>query len=268
MTAFAVIGNISRDTVRHPGTPDRELLGGAALHIARAAAHAGLRSTPVAVIGHDLRALSADPRLNDLDLSAVAIEPGVSSRFTLIYDEHGQLLDVQSEANVAELLTDHALAWIAEHTAAHWHACCRTPLHVEPVLDALVARGQSFSTDFFSSSAPDLIPAAAPFLLDAEAVFVNATEHEILARHAPTGELRALIVTDGPRPALLYRHGRLAARTVPPATAPVEVTGAGDTLAGTLLAAWAAGLSDHDALRQAVAAATAHTAGPVLAQHP
>lgn len=268
MAALAIIGNISRDTVRYPGAPDRELLGGAALHIARAAARARLRATPVAVIGHDLRTLPADPRLNDLDLSAVAIKPGASPQFTLAYDERGQLLHVQSDPNVAETLTDHALAWIMRHTAAHWHVCCRTPLHVEPVLGALVSRRQSFSADFFSSSAPDLIPATAPFLPHADAVFVNAAEHEILARHVPTGRLRALIVTDGPRPALLYRRGRPVARAEPPAVDPVEVTGAGDTLTGTLLAAWAAGLRDDDALRRAVAAATAHTAAPALSLRP
>jgi len=61
------------------------------------------------------------------------------------------------------------------------------------------------------------------------------------------------------------RRGRVTATAVPPVTAVSEVTGAGDTLAGTFLAAAAAGLDDQDALHAAVSAAAQAVASTGLA---
>ncbi|MFL6112623.1 MAG: PfkB family carbohydrate kinase [Catenulispora sp.] len=72
------------------------------------------------------------------------------------------------------------------------------------------------------------------------------------------------MVSDGPKPARALRRGRLAAQARPPHADAVEVTGAGDTLAGTFLAAIAAGAGDSAALRQAVTAAAEHIRTPAL----
>jgi sugar/nucleoside kinase (ribokinase family) len=52
---------------------------------------------------------------------------------------------------------------------------------------------------------------------------------------------------------------------MPPAVTVTELTGAGDTLAGTFLAAAVRGLSDRDALADAVAAASEAVTRPGLA---
>ncbi len=78
MSGLAVIGNISRDLAVYPGGRRFELLGGAALHVARAAARAGIASAPVSVIGADLAWVRTDPRLAGLDFTNVKVVPGRS----------------------------------------------------------------------------------------------------------------------------------------------------------------------------------------------
>jgi sugar/nucleoside kinase (ribokinase family) len=78
VSVLGVMGNISRDIAVYPGGRSFELLGGAALHVARAACRAGLTSAPVSVIGTDLRWVRDDPRLADLDLSHVEVVAGAS----------------------------------------------------------------------------------------------------------------------------------------------------------------------------------------------
>lgn len=143
--------------------------------------------------------------------------------------------------------------------------CCRTPLNIGRILDALAGRNALFSADFILSSTATAIPAAARHLPHAQVVFVNAIEYEALSRAVPMEDLPAVVVSDGPRTARLYRHNELTASADPLPVAATRVTGAGDTLAGTFLAAVAAGLHDHDALRLAVTAASAHTTSPVIA---
>lgn len=122
-------------------------------------------------------------------------------------------------------------------------------------MPALIEAGKRFSVDFFISSAGQMVDQAAPFLTETSAVFVNAVEYALLADVVPSQHLRLIVISDGARPVRILRRGRLVARVRPPQTDAVEVTGAGDTLAGTFLAALAAGSGDGAALRQAVTAA-------------
>lgn len=258
MTDLAVIGNVSIDHTRYPDGTRRTLIGGAALHIARAAASAGITPTPVAVLGQDLALLTSEPRLADLDWSGARILPGPSARFTLTYDAQGRLADVETSHHVAHSLTEHALTWVADHPNVPTHVCCRTPLDASKVLELLAEHGTAFSLDFYSSSARQMLDAARPHLSAAAAIIVNREEASILAELTPLHLLPALVVTDGPGPVRLYRCGELAAEVVPPTASPAELTGAGDTLTGSLLAGRLLGLADQAALDGAVATATAH----------
>jgi sugar/nucleoside kinase (ribokinase family) len=144
------------------------------------------------------------------------------------------------------------------------HVCCRRPLDITTVLNALIHNGYPFSIDFMVSSAHHAIATAQHLIHHADPVFVNATEYELLTTTA-TEAPPTVIVTDGPRPVRLFHHGQLAASVTPLPVAGVEVTGAGDTLTGTFLAARATGHADHDALHLAVTAATRHITAPGLA---
>ncbi|MFJ9713776.1 hypothetical protein [Streptomyces sp. NPDC101234] len=76
MQRTIVIGNISLDHIHRPGHPPVHQLDGAALHLAAAAARAGLTAAPAAAVGDDLDGLTQDPRLPTLDWSLVHRGPG------------------------------------------------------------------------------------------------------------------------------------------------------------------------------------------------
>ena len=260
---LGVIGNISRDHVSYPGGRGAWLLGGAALHVALASARAGLPTAPASVIGTDLGWVTSDPRLAGLDMSAVMVVPGPSCTFSLTYDQDGTLAGTKASFGVSRCLTAHALSLLGSRPA--WHVCCRRPLDAQLVLGRLASAGTPFSVDFHLASADALLLAARAALTRATTVFVNSAEFAVLSRSADARALPLVVISDGPRPAVTMRRGRVTATAVPPVTAVSEVTGAGDTLAGTFLAAAAAGLDDQDALHAAVSAAAQAVASTGLA---
>jgi len=260
--SLGVIGNISRDLAIYPGGVRIQMIGGAALHIALAAAHAGLPAAPISVIGTDLGWMTSDPDLSGVAMRHVKIVSGDSCSFRLTYDAVGLLLSTHASFGVAAGLTGHALSTLGSCSACH--VCCRRPLDVTSVLGRMVAMGMPFTVDFHLASADVIMPAAAAALPYARMVFVNAAEFAILSQVTDPGTLHTVVVSDGPGPASVLRCGRQVASAVPPATDVTEVTGAGDTLTGTYLAASAQGLSCDAALRKAVDAASAmvSTRGP------
>lgn len=267
MTVLGVIGNISIDTARYPGGRPHRLLGGAALYVALAAAHAGLTARPVAIVGDVLACLHTDPRLNSLDLRHVSAVQGPDSQFDLTYDHDGRVVGVHSDYGVGSGLTCHALTVLKDPDIEHWHVACRRPLDTAPILRRLLELGRQFSVDFHLASANEQIAAARAELPFAQMVFVNTTEKQLLARQIDLDVLPAVLVSDGPREAVLCRRGSKTATAVPPSITTREVTGAGDTLTGTFLALSAAGASDHDALTGAVTAASYRAASPGLRHH-
>jgi sugar/nucleoside kinase (ribokinase family) len=258
---LGVIGNISRDLAIYPSTRT-ELLGGAALHVALAAIRAGLSAAPISVVGTDLGWIISDPRLDGLDLGHVKVVPGESCAFRLSYDGTGQLAGTQASFGVAADLTGHALSALGSHPACH--VCCRRPLDIPLVLSRLAATCVPFSVDFHLASASVLMPAARAILPSARIVFVNAAEFQILTQVTDPSRLQTVVVSDGPQPAMVLRHGEHVASVVPSATSITEVTGAGDTLAGTFLAASARGLGYQAALSEAVTAASRAVTHPGL----
>lgn len=263
MTRLAVIGNISVDTAVYPDSR-RTTLGGAALHIALAATRTGLATAPVSVIGTDLDHLRTDRRFDAIDWSGTVTRPRRSASFTLTYNAQGDLAELEADYGVAATLTEHALTHIRARHDDTYHVCCRRPLDIAVVLDALSRNGQPFSVDFMVSSAQQSIAAAAPLIHRADAVFVNTTEYGLLTAAVPARLLSRVIVTDGPRLVRLYREGRLDASVTPTSSTAIELTGAGDTLTGTFLAARASGQPESTALQWAVMAATHHTTTPGL----
>jgi sugar/nucleoside kinase (ribokinase family) len=262
VSVLAVLGNISRDLAIYPGGRRFEALGGTALHVARAAALAGLAAAPVSVIGTDLSWIRGDPRLAGIDLAGVKVADGPSCAFTLTYTHAGELASTGCSFGVAESLTAHCLAAIGHHRG--YHVCCRRPLRVRAVLSRLASAGLTFSADFHLASAGELIAEAVTFLPQARVIFVNAAEFTTLATLTDPARLAACVISDGPREVTMLRHGTITAVIRPPSTSPVEVTGAGDTLAGTFLAGVARGLGDGAALQAAVTAAAQSVQSPGL----
>lgn len=258
MTGLAIIGNISRDTVSYPGRPTRQVLGGAALHTALAAARAGIRAAPVSMIGPDLAALLQDLRVVELDMSSVAQVPQPSCAFELDYDERGTLLKVHATYGAAHRLTRYALSVLPRYRRVH--VCCRQPLEPAPILAALRAAGTPFSVDFVISSVREVVSTVGDLLPSAEIAFVTAVEYAAITAVVPAQQLPAVAVTDGPRRAVLYRFGKPVAQANPPSVETVDVTGAGDTFAGTFLAGIVSNEPDQRNLDRAVMAAAAKVA--------
>ncbi|MEV0177237.1 PfkB family carbohydrate kinase [Streptomyces sp. NPDC050803] len=262
MQRTIVIGNISLDHIHRPGHPPVHQLGGAALHLAAAAARAGLTAAPAAAVGDDLSGLAGEPRLPCLDWSLLHHAPEPSAAFTIHYDETETVTNVDSDYGGAGHLTAHALHVIDRHPRAVFHVSCRHPLDVPTVLEALTEHDCAFSLDFHLPSAPQLIPAATPWLHHATTIFVNAQEHALLNHHtghpSPCPET---VITDGPGPAHVLTH-RDIPRPVAPAAVPTvrQITGAGDTLAGAYLAHRARHLPPPSTSRSKPPPATRHTA--------
>jgi len=248
MGFLGVIGNISRDQISYPDGRTYELLGGAALHVARAAGEAGLRAAPISIIGDDLTWIIDDNRLSVVDFGSVRVSTGRSCAFILRYDEDDNLRSVQCYYGVSTSLTAHALGVVARYD--RYHICCRRPLDVPSVLDRLA--GTTFSLDFYVPSAASLLVDATPFLSTAACIFTNAAEFELLRDLIDPTRLARVIVSDGPNPVRLLQAGKIVAQISPQTAGRVEVTGAGDVLAGAFLGFQAAGLPDAAALRHAV----------------
>lgn len=264
LNQLGIVGNISIDRSDQDGISGTTNIGGAALYVALAAARAGLASQPLSLVGTDLNTIRHHPLLSTLDLSGVRTVAGRSAAFTLTYDADGVLVGAEADYGVSAQLTVHALEQIRARRDGCYHVCCRRPLDIARVLDVLVHAATPFSLDFFLPSAVESIAAAASALPMAHVVFVNAAEYDILTDAVSTRDLREVLVTDGPRPAQLIRSGRCVVRVTPPQVATVDVTGCGDTLAGTFLAARAAGFDDAVALEWAVRAASRHAAIPAI----
>ncbi|MGW2090079.1 PfkB family carbohydrate kinase [Streptomyces sp. NPDC001880] len=229
-----------------------------------AAARAGLRAVPVCVLGNDLAHLPEVPGLDTLDWSARVQVDGMSTTFDLEYDLQGELIRVGTDYGVAEGLTEHALRHVDLYQHGTYHVCCRRPLDVAAVLDRLARDGTDFSVDFFLPSAEEMVRAAARWLPKATTLFVNAAEHRLLEQVIDSGALPEVVITDGPRAAVVRRFGRQVASAVPPPRPPREVSGAGDTLAGTFLAHRSQGATAAQALAEATAAAARYVAAPSL----
>ncbi|MGQ4487595.1 PfkB family carbohydrate kinase [Streptomyces sp. SAS_281] len=262
MERLDVIGNISRDRTRYPDGRGGPRLGGAALFLSLAATRAGRQAAPVCVLGDDLVQLPKALGLGTLDWTALIQVEGASTTFDLEYDVHGELVGVHTEYGVAEKLTAHALRHVDQHPGGTYHVCCRRPLDVAAVLGRLAAYGSGFSVDFFLPSAKDVIRVAIPWLPLATTLFVNAAEYRLLERGINCGALPEVVITDGPRTAMVHHFGRQVASAVPPPSPVREVSGAGDTLAGTFLAYRSQGATAAQALAEATSAAARYVSAP------
>jgi sugar/nucleoside kinase (ribokinase family) len=264
MSQLGVVGNVSIDRSHWGGLMGPTSVGGAALYVALAATRAGLEARPLSVIGSNLEAIRDEPLLDILDLSGVQTVSGNSAVFTLNYDLNGLLTETKADYGASAQLTAHALEQIRSMRDASYHVCCRRPLDIARVLDALVKDQARFSLDFFVPSAAESIAAAANALPLAQMVFVNAAEYELLANVVPIRALHEVVVTDGRHPAQLIHFGSCIAHAIPPQITIVDVTGSGDTLAGTFLAARNRGFDGKVALEWAVREASAHAGLPAL----
>jgi sugar/nucleoside kinase (ribokinase family) len=255
-TPIRIIANIGWVRASYPDGRSYTFPGGAGLHLSTAVSAAGGLATPISVVGIDLREVVTALEKRHIDTQAVKEVPDQPScRFELSYDDNGSLISAISQFNAAQGLSEHALNQL--DTPGHFHVSCRLPLDLAPLLAALA--GRSYSLDFYSPSIANYLTLARPFLSGAHGIFINQAELALLQQIVGISELELLVVSDGARPVRLFSHGEMIAVVQPPIVAALEVTGAGDTLAGSYLASTLNGVAIHDALHIAVYAASAAT---------
>jgi len=124
-------------------------------------------------------------------------------------------------------------------------------LTVLEVPDRAVAAAARHATGLFVLNAAPARPVPSEVLRRADLVVANQAEFAALP---DLRTAQALAVTDGPRGAVLLRHGRQVAAVTPPPVDAVDGTGAGDAFIATAVAGLLHGLPDAKLLARACAA--------------
>lgn len=287
MTQLLIFGDASYDqTLFAPNIPEPdekvhctdlvEGYGGVALNTAIAHACAGGRVRFVAQVGADMQ--SADvaeylvARRVAPDLSAVE---GNMARVVTVLESHGEKR-LLIYPGVSLYPSEEDAIRVALEDVTHVHTAIYGPAGAI-LLERARAAGLSWSLDLEPATFIGGIDTLAREIDGAALLFVNdraaaAIGDDAVDRLLAMGA-KSVLRTQGPEGATLYGpDGASLARAVPPKNMPIlDTTGAGDCLAGWCLARRLAGLSEAEALRSAVTAATwacrapgAHTGYPQL----
>ena len=245
----------------HPGAMTEEA-GGGVFNAARAAHGRGARVGLASLRGDDLAggavaAAIAAAGLRDL---GAAIPAARTASYTSLLRDDGEQI-----AGLADMAIYHdprfgpvirgALAAAAEARAGLVDA------NLSPDLldQAAAALGERRLFAMMVSPAKALRWRGA--LGRIEVAFMNAAEARALG--APNG-LRSGVITDGPRPALVFWPGG-SVRLAAPRADVVDVTGAGDALTGATVAALLSGASLAEAVKEGLAAAHITVRSPLVA---
>lgn len=230
-------------------------LGGKGANQSVAAARAGAQVLHIGAVGSDgdwMRCALVD---HGVDVSGVAVVPGPSGHAIVMVDSAGEnAILIHPGANRA-LAAEHVTRALGGAGSGDWLMIQNeTNCQVEA---AKLARSQGAQVAY--SAAPfnaDAVRAMLPFT---DLLLMNEGEAEML-RHAMGGPpealgLRRVIVTKGARGAVLLERGQGPVPVSAPQVAACDTTGAGDTLAGYVVAGLVAGLDTVTALHRASAAA-------------
>jgi ribokinase len=229
------------ETVRGRGL-DR-LPGGKGANQALAAARAGARTLLCGRIGTDGTGYRDGLTERGVDCTGVHVVPGTPSGHALIaVDEHGEnTIIVIAGANAA--LDAAEVDRHADAIASADVLLLQLEIPMPGVLRAAELAGRAGTRVLLNPS--PWSPPPAELLAVADPVVVN--EHE--DRQLPADGARSVCVTLGARGARWGEHTAWGGDV-----RVVDTTGAGDSFAGALAAALAAGVDDAGALRLAVAA--------------
>ena len=264
MTTLAVIGNVSCDTTRYPDDRGGVGLGGAALLVSLAAARAGLLGADGVRAGQRTRrpARRRGVRRPGLDggdpcgRSCDAIRPHLQHGRRPARRHRG--LRRRSHADRPRPRPSRPVHRRPAPRVLSTPPRCRSG----PRRTGRAGSGLQRRLLPAERRAPDQGSAAmAP---GRSTVFVNAAEYEILLTLMNPVRLREVVVTDGARTARVLEFGEVVAKVRPPERSARDVTGAGDTLAGTYRASGPGGATVQHALVHAVAAAAEHVTAPPL----
>lgn len=253
----------------NPGTM-REDIGGGAFNALRMAAQRGVTGAMLSLRGGDAAGTAvaeAIARAHLTDLSAVFLDRATPS-YTAFLEENGELVAGLADMGLYEagFAKQIVRRKTREAIAAADAVLCDANLP-ESALKRLIGEAEAQAKPVFAIAvSPAKVVRLAGLLPTLECLFMNGREAKVLCDGATdtieiAASLRAKglvagVVTQGEGPAFAFdRHGAFEI-TPPRPVRLVDVTGAGDALAGATVAALMRGTDFSDAVREGVAAAT------------
>ncbi|WP_102959139.1 carbohydrate kinase family protein [Mangrovicella endophytica] len=291
---IVVVGGAHRDTICRtsaPATPGASNPGTSSQRIGGGGFNAALSMSALGGIVHVVGARGGDTAGNEVAVAiarAGMIDAGVvwldrrTPSYTAVLDCDGELIVGVADMGLYDLLTARALS------RKHFRdlAAKADALLVDANLPESGLRHLAALADGRPIAAIGVSPAKAPrlggilpflsvaFLSKAEAsALLDSLETEAHGRDGALTDvgalagglaavgLKAAVITDGPHDAAILDGGGVY-RQSPPAVSPVDVTGAGDTLAGVAFHAILSGESLLSAVQRGQAAAALRITAP------
>ena len=250
------------------------LPGGAGLNSASATAALGLQTALASPVGDDANAILLRETLRRRNIAdaLVTMAGARTGLYSAIVAADGDLI-----LGVADLALYEAIDadWFWAHCGAALDRADAWVLNANLSPAALEAMAQAAGDRFLAvcTVSPEKAPRLRPVMPRADILFGNLDEARALLGRPDASapelavELRecgvkAGTISQGPGPVTWWRGGATGQTPSPPPGHVVDVVGAGDALAGTVLAGLARGLAIETCVRYAIAAAQLTIATP------
>ena len=240
---LVVAGKLAIDELSFEGKPSPPVLGGAAAHVALAAATVGAKVAIVSSIGVDfpppfLEALDS----KGIDLSGVVRHKGKSSHFWADFNKEGTMTQYRLQFGVGNKLSFRHLARLGENAKAI-HLGILPPYLQRKILHRVHSKGKILSMTTIFHQAQTLRDEILPQLPSLDVLFLNAKEAVFLTRKSNVQEaikilgqlVPLVIVTQGPEGCTVNHKSQISHISSFP-THEIDATGAGDSFAGAFLA--------------------------------
>ncbi|HEX6348383.1 MAG TPA: PfkB family carbohydrate kinase [Candidatus Dormibacteraeota bacterium] len=250
-----VVGSIALDSLEGPYGHVTEELGGSAVYFALAASLVGSVKL-VAPVGED-----AEPRVRslfagrDVDLSGLHVLPAPTYRWNAL-DVGGRNRDLGSQDSIYD-------AWTPRPPAGFSGWAFAGSMRPDRQLEALqgLSGAELLAADAMLSYTKARPAAVAGILDEVGWFFCNRAEFRALGGREPQSfrrrhRLQGLVLKDGAAGVTAYTESADLHQDAPAGQTVVDTTGAGDALAGALLARWRLDGDLAEALAWGVAAAS------------
>jgi sugar/nucleoside kinase (ribokinase family) len=247
---LVVAGKLAIDNLAKSGIQFPPVLGGAAAHVALAAATVGCRVSIVASVGDDFPPnFISTLQSKGINLSGIVKRVGKSSQFTADFAPDGSMISYGLHFGVGNQLSMRQYKQLTENARAVHLGIL--PPYIQRKLLEFVSHGDkllSMTTIFHQAQQyRDRIIPQLPFL---DILFINEEEARILSKENEViqaiellgNTIPLVIVTQGSRGCLINESGQIS--HVPSFSVDeVNQVGAGDSFAGAFLASY---LKDGD----------------------
>lgn len=243
---LAIVGDIAWN---HDITPAGQKIsaGGAAYYSAVGASHFSENIGTVARVGNDFD-LDLLKR-KGIDIEGITIIPGGKTCRFVATQHANNTRNFEAERGVAGIVETNIFP--NRYLSAQFiHLSTQLPEHTLIWLDFLVGHGK-VSVDSFEPFVENFPELTREMFRRANIIFTNEAEWKVVRQFGEEFNEKPLIIKRG-KDGAVYVHGNQNIAVPAPQVKAVEVSGAGDILAGAFLAQRAKGVSIEKALLNAV----------------